>query len=297
MKPAVQNSAKPSVRMRSDVSRRIRQHCRSSMKAEVCGVLIGEQRSGVLEVTDCIAGVNAAQGGAHVTFTQDAWEHIYRVKDRDFPNDRIVGWYHSHPGFGVFLSEHDEFIQKNFFSAADQVAWVHDPHTDEEGCFGWVNGGIERLRDVMLRDDGMDTSKSPVAEHNGYLDDDDEPARETKPLPRESKQNAAKEISLASILSHIALALLGVTLGLYFGMRRGYAEGAEDGLQRGGLMGAIEEYRTHFVEHNLDRIPPELLGAPPAPGSGVTLQFPPAQTNAPANQNPAAPAGKQGGKP
>ena len=63
-------------------------------------------------------GAKAVQGGTHVTFTQDTWEHIYQIKDRDYPDARIVGWYHSHPGFGVFLSDHDTFIHKNFFSAA-----------------------------------------------------------------------------------------------------------------------------------------------------------------------------------
>src|SRR4029453_14212343 len=49
------------------------------------------------------------------------------------------GWYHSHPGFGVFLSDYDVFIHKNFFTATHQIAWVFDPHSDSEGCFGWVS--------------------------------------------------------------------------------------------------------------------------------------------------------------
>ena len=105
------------LRIRAEVARQIRQHARSSPKAEVCGVLIGEIAGGTADVQACISGVNAAQGGAHVTFTQDTWEHIYKIKDRDFPDARIVGWYHSHPGFGIFLSDHDTFIHKNFFSA------------------------------------------------------------------------------------------------------------------------------------------------------------------------------------
>ena len=63
-----------------------------------------------------------------------------------------MGWYHSHPGFGVFLSDHDTFIHKNFFSSPGQVAWVFDPHSDEEGCFGWVGGRIERLTRIGVVD-------------------------------------------------------------------------------------------------------------------------------------------------
>jgi proteasome lid subunit RPN8/RPN11 len=152
-KPAkvkVRVSTQPVVVMEAEVARKIRQHARTSMKAEVCGVLIGNSEHERMTVEACIAGINAAQGGAHVTFTQDTWEHIYRIKDKEYPEQKIVGWYHSHPGFGVFLSEHDLFIQQNFFSNVQQVAWVYDPHTDEEGCFGWVGGNIEKLSAIRV---------------------------------------------------------------------------------------------------------------------------------------------------
>jgi proteasome lid subunit RPN8/RPN11 len=136
----------------NEVARKIRQHARSSPKAEICGVLIGHDRDRRVEITASIEGENADQAGAHVTFTQDTWEHIYAVKDKKFPDERIVGWYHSHPGFGIFLSEHDSFIHKNFFSSPGQVAWVFDPISDEEGCFGWSDGQIRRLTQISLLD-------------------------------------------------------------------------------------------------------------------------------------------------
>jgi proteasome lid subunit RPN8/RPN11 len=142
------------VEIASEVTRRIRQHARAHMATEVCGVLIGEKTDGVLRIEALIEALNAAQGGTHVTFTQDAWETIYRVKDERYPDARIVGWYHSHPGFGVFLSDHDTFIHENFFSSPDQVAWVYDPHTDEEGCFGWLDGTIHRLSQLTIRQSG-----------------------------------------------------------------------------------------------------------------------------------------------
>ncbi len=130
----------------------IRRHGRSNMQAEVCGVLIGEEIPEGTRIEAAIAGENAAQGGAHVTFTQDTWEHIYSIKDRDYPEKRIVGWYHTHPGFGIFLSKHDTFIHENFFTASFQVAWVYDPHSEEEGCFGWVDGTLRRLGAIRVID-------------------------------------------------------------------------------------------------------------------------------------------------
>jgi proteasome lid subunit RPN8/RPN11 len=138
------------VLFQAGVLERIRRHARSSMDAEVCGVLIGRIADGQVVVEAIIEGDHAAQGGTSVTFTQETWEHIYRIKDQQFPNVKIVGWYHSHPGFGIFLSEYDTFIHENFFSAAYQLAWVYDPHSDEEGCFVWDKGKLKRLNAIMV---------------------------------------------------------------------------------------------------------------------------------------------------
>lgn len=165
-------TVQPFLLMDSEVVRKIRQHARSSSSTEICGVLIGQDKDNRIEVKASIQGENAEQAGAHVTFTQDTWEHIYAVKDKKFPNERIVGWYHSHPGFGIFLSEHDLFIHKNFFSSPGQVAWVYDPHSDEEGCFGWVNGKIERLTRIAVQDAHGGEGPEGGKEHAGVTSDD-----------------------------------------------------------------------------------------------------------------------------
>jgi len=166
----------PRVTIAGEVLRQIRQHARSNSKTEVCGVLIGEENGNGMGITARIPGLNAAQAGTYVTFTQDTWEHIYKIKDKDFPDQRIVGWYHSHPGFGVFLSDHDTFIHKNFFSSPLQVAWVYDPHSDEEGCFGWAGDRIERLSEVHVRDDkgGEEAGETGKPEPVGGIEDDEE---------------------------------------------------------------------------------------------------------------------------
>lgn len=142
----------PDVAFSASVLQRIRQHARTSMDAEICGVLLGHaEPDGRVIIDECIRGEGASQGGAHVTFTQDTWQHIYKEKDSRFPDHAIVGWYHSHPGFGIFLSDYDLFIHRNFFGAPHQVAWVFDPHSDEEGCFGWCGEAIQPLSRVAMQ--------------------------------------------------------------------------------------------------------------------------------------------------
>jgi proteasome lid subunit RPN8/RPN11 len=202
------------VRIRCEALRRIRQHARSSSKAEICGVLIGTEQGGATSIDASIPGANAVEAGTHVTFTQDTWQHIYEIKDRDYPDDRIVGWYHSHPGFGVFLSDHDTFIHKNFFSAPGQVAWVYDPHSDEEGCFGWVNGRLERLPRIVFSDEkggegaGETGKPEPI-----FLDGEEEE------LPRpvaESRRKGDWMATAVSVLIYTIFFVAGVLLSSYY---------------------------------------------------------------------------------
>jgi len=219
--------SKPAIQIAAEVTRQIRQHARSSMTTEVCGVLIGELRAGdnaqednAVDIFAAIAAVNATQAGTHVTFTQDAWEHIYKVKDAEYPEARIVGWYHSHPGFGVFLSEHDTFIQENFFSAANQVAWVFDPHTDEEGCFGWVEGKIVRVQSIEITDSDTPTNVGESREltATGQPETVDEVAGEPVGKRRRTRTGAPPRWLrwTASVSALLAMMVLGFAVSRLF---------------------------------------------------------------------------------
>ena len=209
-----QETAPIEVEFDSDVLRRIRQHTRTSMSAEVCGVLIGSERRDGVVVEAAIAGENAGQGSAHVTFTQETWEHIYKIKDEKYPDARIVGWYHSHPGFGVFLSDHDTFIHENFFSSPKQIAWVHDPHSDEEGCFGWLNGKIRRLPQISIVDSGDDDVSSRGEVPGVVVEPDSAEAHSDLTHgvePRKKRRRWLRWVTLA--LTHIAVLALGLWAG------------------------------------------------------------------------------------
>jgi proteasome lid subunit RPN8/RPN11 len=122
-------------------------HVFASDDIEVGGVLVGDiDEQGKAVVHGMIAALQANGTRASVTFTHDAWKTIIAAQERDFPDSpTIVGWYHSHPGFGIFLSEHDVFIQENFFSEPYQVAYVVDPQEETEGVFGWSEGKLDLI--------------------------------------------------------------------------------------------------------------------------------------------------------
>lgn len=149
-------------------------HAKSSLAAEVCGVLAGhvcEDDEGVfVSVEAVIRGTDASQASTHVTFTQETWNAIHKTLERDFPKLKIVGWYHTHPGFGVEFSEMDLFIQRNFFSGRTQLALVTDPlKGDVAICINTAEGiqYVERFwvdgREQQCRVPARSTETSPDA--------------------------------------------------------------------------------------------------------------------------------------
>ncbi|MFX1394048.1 MAG: Mov34/MPN/PAD-1 family protein [Promethearchaeota archaeon] len=61
---------------------------------------------------------------------EEEFQKLKQMKNNE--NLRIVGWWHSHPNFGCFLSSTDVKTQKFFFPESYQIALVIDPIKD---CF------------------------------------------------------------------------------------------------------------------------------------------------------------------
>jgi proteasome lid subunit RPN8/RPN11 len=211
------NVGQLSVEFSGEAQRKIRRHARSSMHAEICGVLLGTMKPGCTVVDEIISGESALEAGTHVTFTQATWAHIYEVKDSKHPDQRIVGWYHSHPGFGIFLSDHDLFIHKNFFSDPNQIAWVFDPRSDEEGCFVWKGGGVVRLESLAVKTVQSECEcaiEGEPADDPIAADDQSEPEQ----LSRRGGSFRSRWIRWCVLVaSHLAILLAGVLVGLLAG--------------------------------------------------------------------------------
>lgn len=102
-------------------------------------------------------------------FTHETWEFVHKEIEKKHKGKKIVGWIHTHPDFGIFLSEYDKFIHQNFFSEAYQVAYVVDPIQDIEGFYFWINGNIEKCKGFYIYDKTgtqitVDTGKDEMSE-------------------------------------------------------------------------------------------------------------------------------------
>ena len=154
-------------------------HAKESLNAEICGVLAGDLYQDDLgvfvSVEAVIKGAAARKGSTHVTFTQETWNQIHAEMKQRHEGLQIVGWYHSHPGFGVQFSDMDLFIQRNFFGGPGQIAFVVDPLGGEEAILVnsdgqalpiarfWVDGRERRCKtEIVGRGKEADVNSNTV---------------------------------------------------------------------------------------------------------------------------------------
>ncbi|MFN2299423.1 MAG: Mov34/MPN/PAD-1 family protein [Anaerolineales bacterium] len=114
---------------------------------EVGGVLIGRWRidkhSGeqYIVAEAALPARHTRQGSAFLTFTQDTLVDLHQEQEDRYPGKRIVGWFHTHPRMGVFLSDYDIWLHRHFFGEPWQVALVIEPCSQIGGFFIWTEDG------------------------------------------------------------------------------------------------------------------------------------------------------------
>jgi proteasome lid subunit RPN8/RPN11 len=136
-----------SVFMTQPAYSRICVHSVSDLDNEVGGVLVGEwcvdaQGGQFIVVEHALPARHTRQGSVYLTFTQDSLVDIHDEIDLHFKDKKIVGWYHTHPRMGIFLSHYDTWLHQHFFPEPWQVALVVEPHSSNGGFFIRQNNGV-----------------------------------------------------------------------------------------------------------------------------------------------------------
>jgi proteasome lid subunit RPN8/RPN11 len=91
-----------------------------------------------VEISAFLPAQETLNAAATLRFTHQTWARLHDDVEHLHPDLKIVGWHHTHPGFGVFLSQYDLFIHRHFFGQHWQVAMVVDPRKQQLGIFQWV---------------------------------------------------------------------------------------------------------------------------------------------------------------
>lgn len=136
---------------------------------ERLAVLVGKyaEQDGqqIVLIRGAINGQHTAVRKGSVVFTEKSWETIYEEKEKYFPNEEIIGWMRSQPGFGVFLSGYDQEFHETFFQEDYQLAYVVDPIEKTDAFFQWKNNQIKKMYGYFIYYDKNNAMHEYMVDH------------------------------------------------------------------------------------------------------------------------------------
>src|SRR5690349_9504534 len=109
---------------------RIVLHSTSELDDEVGGALVGlwcrdrDTDEQFVVVQHMLPAKHTRQGSVYLTFTQDTIVDFHDDLEKNHSGRRIVGWYHTHPRMGIFLSHYDTWLHKTSFPDRWRVRWL-----------------------------------------------------------------------------------------------------------------------------------------------------------------------------
>jgi len=155
------------VYIEADALANLKAHSRSNLQFELGGILFGnayedpELRGIYVEITAAVAAPATVGTATHLEFTPSSWSGIMNYAQAEHPQENIVGWYHSHPNIGVFMSRTDMKTQRAFFYHPWCLSIVYDPVRDDTGFF--LGESAQRVKPVMF--DRIKQPKQRVEQH------------------------------------------------------------------------------------------------------------------------------------
>lgn len=80
----------------------------------------------------------------HIVFSDKVWGQVYEDSRKYFPQQEIVGWFVSLPGFNMQINEVLLKTHLNHFAGNDKVLFVVEPGEWEEAFFAYENNQLNR---------------------------------------------------------------------------------------------------------------------------------------------------------
>ncbi len=131
--------------VRNSLLAKVKEHAQRDLSHECFGLLLGNAYSDPIrkvlwiEVQEAVAAVNTNASIVAVEVSTKEFQRLNdevdKIWDKTRGETRKIGWYHSHPNFGIFMSGTDQANQKQFYSQEWQIALVVDPVREEVGFF------------------------------------------------------------------------------------------------------------------------------------------------------------------
>lgn len=213
--PMRSGSSRSVVFIEKEALRQLNEFLLRDLSREHGGVLLGqaffdpqEQRYFVV-IRFSIAAHGTEGSQVHLQYTPSTWASISEVIDQAHQDMVVVGWYHSHPGLGVFMSSTDRATQKAFWNRAWNLAIVVDPVAQKTGWFAGEECSPLDSDQVVTYED-LATQQTPAAE-----------VAEVTTRAEGDDRNTPSSSQFLWLLPFVGMTTLALTVGAIWFLRNG----------------------------------------------------------------------------
>ncbi|HIP73278.1 MAG TPA: hypothetical protein EYH05_17995, partial [Anaerolineae bacterium] len=210
----------------------VTEHALGDSRREVGGLLLGRvfqgERPGIFHVAvdEALPDRRGVGRSATFAFTHESWGILCDEAKARFPNYRIVGWYHSHPNYGIFYSSVDQHSHQTYFDKPWLVGLVVDPKRNQGGFFSASSHGVDQLPGFYERveDEGWfvqwnNSERTAISSHHpsqaAIVTRDRPSSRNHSESQREERQTFSKRFSEDIPLSLAFIFFVAFVLSLF----------------------------------------------------------------------------------
>lgn len=190
-------SEEPGLRiyLRYDLFRALDEYAVRDTSRELAALLVGQVQEGG-QGGNCIVVEDAIEIGVaderEGRFSPRVWQHARRVARTRYANKVIVGWYHTHPGTGLDLSQEEREVHKSFFPEAWQVMYVVDPVSRDRNFYRCQENRLSGVRGFRIF--GKETAAIKERESAPPPSQPANPARAEEPLRERYLERSLEKI-------------------------------------------------------------------------------------------------------
>lgn len=181
--------------LRYDLFRALDEYAVRDTSRELAALLVGQVQEGG-QGGNCIVVEDAIEIGVaderEGRFSPRVWQHARRVARTRYANKVIVGWYHTHPGTGLDLSQEEREVHKSFFPEAWQVMYVVDPVSRDRNFYRSQENRLSGVRGFRIF--GKETAAIKERESAPPAAQPATPARAEEPLRERYLERSLEKI-------------------------------------------------------------------------------------------------------
>lgn len=111
-----------------------------------------------------VEGVTERQG--KYEFSENVWGDIYLACGKYFPEQEIVGWFLSNPGFAVEKNAAVEETHRTYFSGAEKILFLVEPLEGDSAFFGFDGNRFSKQRGYYIYYEKNETMREFMMDKN-----------------------------------------------------------------------------------------------------------------------------------